>query len=407
MAKFDKKLDELGDLLKQFNASIKTPKTNMPKPKGQAGKLPGVTPQSHKDPKKVAQQLDNAKKMKNPLKPKLSSPEKLNFSATGQWSLKKNDEITQKLSPEQIKASDDSANVIQSSDAIPGRFNSKPEQQKLINGLDFRSGNVHQLEPTATSGKKWLTSHHHDDLVMVKPSSGFASHADRMARQHDQLSAAKRETLFHNMAHDFFGMGDPVPKTAYLKNNLYDYSPHKKEDAHHGKITNDTKDLNKLNVSDRYEKSLKKLHADGTLHKMALMDSIMANHDRHRNNFMVDNKKDHIHLIDNGTSFDYVNFDPRHIPAYVSDGESVLGLKNDEIHPEAKKWIESLSSDEASKILEDHGIDKNSSTHQGFLKRLESIKGSIKDNKSLADTLKNSRYSTGLDYEHAKLKGAG
>jgi hypothetical protein len=407
MTKFDKKLDELEDLLKQFNASIKTPKANMPKPKGQAPVLPGVTPQSHKDPKKVAQQLNNAKKMKNPLKPKLSSPEKLNFSTGGQWSLKKSDETTQKLSPEQVKASDDSANVIQSTDAIPGRFNAKPEQQKLISGLDFRSGNVHPLEPTATSGKKWLTSHNHDDLVMVKPSGGFASYTDRMARQHDKLSAAKRETLFHNMAHDFFDMGKHVPTTASFNKNLDDYSAQKKVDAHHGKITNDTKDLNKLNVSDKYEKSLKKLHADGTIHKMALMDSIMANHDRHRNNFMIDNKKNHIHLIDNGTAFDYINFDPRHIPAYVSDGESVLGLKNDEIHPAAKKWINSLSPDEASKILEEHGIDKNSDTHQGFLKRLESVKNSIKNNKSLAETLKDSRYSTGLDYEHAKLKGAG
>jgi len=81
MDNFFKKLDELSDLLKQFNASIKLPKLDagMPKPPKMAGtKIPGMAPKSQKDPTKVAQQL------KNPdLKPKA----KISFAKNGQWSL--------------------------------------------------------------------------------------------------------------------------------------------------------------------------------------------------------------------------------------------------------------------------------------------------------------------------------
>jgi len=80
MEKFFKKLNELDDLLKEFKASIATPtiSSGMPKPpkvKGET-KIPGMTPNSKKDPKKVAEQL------KNPdLKPKIK------LARNGQWSM--------------------------------------------------------------------------------------------------------------------------------------------------------------------------------------------------------------------------------------------------------------------------------------------------------------------------------
>lgn len=86
MERFFKKLDELSDLFKQFNASIKLPKMDagMPKvPSAGGPKMPGVAPTSQKDPKKVAQQL------KNPdLKPKT----KVTMMKSGQWALSKEEE---------------------------------------------------------------------------------------------------------------------------------------------------------------------------------------------------------------------------------------------------------------------------------------------------------------------------
>ena len=80
MEKFFKKLEELSTLLKAFNASIKTPKPTVgmpttPKVPG-ATKIPGMAPNSKKDPKKIAEQLKNAE-----LKPKIK------IARNGQWSM--------------------------------------------------------------------------------------------------------------------------------------------------------------------------------------------------------------------------------------------------------------------------------------------------------------------------------
>lgn len=80
MEELFKKLDALQDLLKNFNASIKTQTMSTPKvPKPDAGipKLPTPGPNSKKDPKKIAQQLKN----KSDLKPKVK------IAGNGQWSM--------------------------------------------------------------------------------------------------------------------------------------------------------------------------------------------------------------------------------------------------------------------------------------------------------------------------------
>lgn len=80
MEKFFKKIDELQDLLKAFKASIASPKLAPVKaaaPKG-APKLPSSTgPASKKDPKKVAEQIKNAKQQKP----------KIKIAKNGQWSM--------------------------------------------------------------------------------------------------------------------------------------------------------------------------------------------------------------------------------------------------------------------------------------------------------------------------------
>lgn len=77
MEDFIKKLQELNDLLKAFNASTKTGMMKLPKVPKQADplKLPGMgAPKSKKDPKKMAEQLKNVE-----LKPKIK------IAGNGQW----------------------------------------------------------------------------------------------------------------------------------------------------------------------------------------------------------------------------------------------------------------------------------------------------------------------------------
>ena len=88
-----KKLEQLKDLIKAlgtapkaFNASTKAPKMGgVTPPKYPELAMPGIDQPSKKDPKKVAEQIKNAKSMKNPIKP--VGQEKLTLSKSGQWTL--------------------------------------------------------------------------------------------------------------------------------------------------------------------------------------------------------------------------------------------------------------------------------------------------------------------------------
>lgn len=90
MEELYKKIQELNDLLKQVKTQRPAPMPSIPPIKPiappsisaapKATKIPGHSPGSNKDPKKVAEQLKNAKmqKLKMPL---------LKFDHNGQWKL--------------------------------------------------------------------------------------------------------------------------------------------------------------------------------------------------------------------------------------------------------------------------------------------------------------------------------
>jgi hypothetical protein len=92
MSNFLKKIESLGDLLKQFNASIKQPKmAGVKPPKTSAPKLPGMPSQNHKDPVKVAQQIKDAGSGAKPIAMEAANQIKESYktSKNGQWSISK------------------------------------------------------------------------------------------------------------------------------------------------------------------------------------------------------------------------------------------------------------------------------------------------------------------------------
>lgn len=85
---FNKKLDDLSTLLKQFKASIKMPKMEGVKPiKASVPKLPGLPQASKKDPVMVAQQIENADVKPIAIKAAKQKKESLQISKSGQWSM--------------------------------------------------------------------------------------------------------------------------------------------------------------------------------------------------------------------------------------------------------------------------------------------------------------------------------
>lgn len=379
-----------------FVAAIKLPTLNTKIPTSGA-KIPGtLPPPSKKDPVKVAQQL------KNP-RPGKVQMEILKVEDNGQWSLEKSDEIPsthlaprseggtriEGMSPEkQAKISTRMQSVNAPVDAEKHGWTQlhTPAQNSLIHGLKLNDA------VPASKGKQgaaFASSDAHPEVALVKNS---VNHEDRKIRGHlkNNFNSAKREVLYHNLARDYFGMGQHVPTTAGFTKNGDDWSAQRKVDnASHPDVRVDNTTIptrNKANEpylsNSNHTKVLQRLNNQGTLDKLALMDHIMGHHDRHGGNLLVDDAGDNMHLIDNGTAFDYENLDSHPIPRYrqlvqYSDIRGKDGHNNAKLHPEAKKWLENLSVDKAKELLAKNGHDSNSPATKGVLDRLVGLKNKI------------------------------
>lgn len=366
--------------------TLKTPSIKQPS----ASKIPSaLPPPSKKDPVKVAEQLKNP----NPGKVNV---EVLKVENNGQWTLTK--AIGSKV--EGIGPANRAARnaaklatpVHAENEGFPNHNSS--EQKKLIHGLE-----IHNTTPMSgghAGGAHQATNPLINKNVVLKRAPDHANAAER-GHHENGFNSARREVLFHNMAHGFFGMGEHVPTTAGFTRNRIDYSAQEMQPtASHDRLKKRPEDQldeaepgenpfeqkPKMNefADPSHADTFKKLHESGQLHKMALMDNIMGHHDRHSGNYMMD-KGDKLHLIDNGTSFDYKNFDKGHYPDYLNRAEDTnikgMGLDNSKVHPEAAKWLNSLDPEKAKELLASHGHDENSPATQGFLRRLQGMKNAV------------------------------
>lgn len=387
--------------------ALKSPTLKTPSIKqSSTSKIPSaLPPPSKKDPKKVAEQLRNP----NPGKVNV---EVLKIEDNGQWTLSKT------AAPDAIHAP-----INSNTEGFANHHN--PEQMKLIHGLDLNK--TSPMHGGVAGAAHRATNPTIDKEVVLKKAS---LHSSRRERGHlnNGFNSAKREVLFHNMAHNFFGMGKHVPTTAGFTHNGEDYSAmemmptasHDKlkkqpadrlDDAEPGENPFQQKPKMDEFADPSHGETLKKLHASGDLHKMALMDNIMGHHDRHANNFMMD-KGNKLHLIDNGTAFDYGNFDAAHYPDYLTHAEDPyikgMGLDNTKVHPEAAKWLNSLDPAKAKELFAGHGHDENSPATQGFLRRLQGMKNSVNNGpehyKNMDNMLDQNRLTTGPLYEHDDME---
>ena len=159
---------------------------------------------------------------------------------------------------------------------------------------------------------------------------------------------ASNATHFYQLAGRFFDMKQHVPTTNYF------YYPGSQNQKGMQAIKYvDGQPLISLSP-ERYQQVIEKAKSDGTWHKLFLMDQILGSHnDRHLANMVID-RNDHIHLIDNDYAFmpDY-GIDPVYLieddPAYVGD---------DQLHVEAKKWLDRMNPKRLAKMMSEYGMDK-------------------------------------------------
>jgi hypothetical protein len=244
---------------------------------------------------------------------------------------------------------------LESNDVVDARehghpvFNRNPEQQALIHGIDFRvpgklgerGVNCYKSHWRAGGNKK---------TVYVKEAP------------EDAFSEARCEALYHNLAHDFFGLGEHVPHVALLR--------HPRTGQEHAVIERvDGEHVNTYAPGDHRD-TLIQHQNDGSIDKLAFMNMITGNGDRHEGNWLVGNDGK-LKMIDHGYAFGS-GLSLGNSPTYWREWDGNRNWKNEPPHPAAMEWINRLDPNKLKDMLTDHEVPEYM---QGFmLERLNSLK---------------------------------
>jgi hypothetical protein len=255
--------------------------------------------------------------------------------------------------------------TIDAEDAIHPQYVHEPEQKKLFHGLDMKAkindpetmfhNNIHR-----GGSMGWVQS----------PAGGPVLVKRSLDRENKEgLSEAHREVLYHNMAKHFFGLGDYVPTTAAFRHPVTG----KTHTVVAGIPNARHFDYDEMGDIDH----IKKLGDSGELDKLAIMNNIMGNSDRHGFNYMMGGPKGMM-LIDHGRTLNHQvpnhhtvhDFNPAYMKAYAYHPDHIKDnpenyawghdyqkfLDQSFVHPEAVKWLQGLDHDKFTQMLDAHEV---------------------------------------------------
>jgi hypothetical protein len=258
------------------------------------------------------------------------------------------------------------------------QVNRTPEQHSLIHGVDLNTPPANA--PKGTPDQFWNKDSAHWRQVGDK-KMGFVKKQGFSGPFND----ARRETVFHNLAREFFGLGAHVPRSAVFQH------PHSGEE--HAVIEkapgeHPIEDYQTGGIKKHQHAVLDKLQNEGgKLDRMAIMDMVLGNHDRHAHNYLIDSKGKNINLIDHGFSMDPESHRALPItntPAYIQHHNlnNQQSTHTNMLHPEAAEWAHSLSPDALQQKMASMGVPQthiNAAVYrlQNLQQRLASKKGRI------------------------------
>jgi hypothetical protein len=206
-----------------------------------------------------------------------------------------------------------------------------PEQLALASRLDFSHKKKYISDEFATHAVRgqppWVQG---SPKVFVKPSASYIG--SEYATPPDPAIA---ESAFHNVARDAFGMGGIVPTTISFW-HPHDGRLHSAQDF----VRDGSHDIN--------DEHLGQWNQQGVSPRMAIMDHVLGNKDRHGLNFMraADGSP---RLIDNGFAFQYGTQFP--LPEYVRHQDKAIPFS-----PDVGQWIQSINPQTLHDSLKKSGI---------------------------------------------------
>jgi hypothetical protein len=241
-----------------------------------------------------------------------------------------------------------------------------PEQKDLVEGLDLtapskdlpgqeigytnREGGVARWAKSASGKPGWVKS---SDVMKQLFGSG-----DTL----DDFSTAQREAAVYGLAKNVFGLGQYVPVTAAFQHPIT---------GEHHSVQERVEGGEHWNQKDPALKDhLHQLLHNGTLDKLALMDMVVNNSDRHPGNYLLTpGKGGGISLIDNGLTFAPTDKHPQtYVPSYphywdranrnafVAPGDKQASWGKQPLHPEAVRWVNGLDINVLAQEMQRIGI---------------------------------------------------
>lgn len=234
------------------------------------------------------------------------------------------------------------------------------------------AGKIHavQLDPNAkhSKGTAIATDPDTNEKWLLKPGSGKLSPSAGV--RDETADQSQREVAFSKCV-DAMGIGNFFPEADLLMIDGQRVAVMRL-------LGTEYKGMEKLRQGDdtfRPDVFFREYFDSGALYKWALVDWIFGNPDRHANNLMVNEDRSDVKLIDHGSAFAGVHFDPAHDPksftpfylrAWAGDQnwssldaterEDEIPRMNIEKSEEFGNWIETINEAEIVQILQRYGI---------------------------------------------------
>jgi len=215
------------------------------------------------------------------------------------------------------------------------------EVKDLIHGLDL-SQVGEPSDSGITRDVSYWGKNAQGKRVFIKGEDWRADHANP-----NEFGSGHREALYHNLAKDFYGLGQYVVPTGVIRNprtdqlmTVIEHTP-----GSHFDYMNDE-------GTAKHQAQLKALADSGDLHKIALMNMINDNGDRHQWNWLLPDEGG-IKLIDHGRAFSEKSYATRY-PDYLE--RHAEHTYRTPLHPAAVKWLQSLKPDELDAQMRRHSV---------------------------------------------------